>query len=361
MESCESFPAITMTPLLTHHQQQGASLTTSENAVLSFGTDDQITAALETGWVVGDRSHWGLIKFTGEDRQRYLHNQSTNQIQLLQPGQSCETVLVNSTARTIDLATIHIFEQELWVMNSPRKTDFLMEWFDRFLFPMDKVEISDITAEYSKLTLMGVAVKTKLQSLTATELQTFPAGGHQWLTINDTEVLCATGSGLGIEGFTLFIPADAAVEIWQKIIDCGAVPMGEQAWEKLRIHQGRPAADQELTEDYNPLEAGLWHCVSFDKGCYIGQEAIARLNTYKGVKQRLFGIKLAAPVEPGTKLTVDDERAGMITSIDVADNFALGYVRTKSGGEGLEITAGNVMGKVVALPYVSHEYPEPTA
>ncbi|MGB2926884.1 MAG: folate-binding protein [Limnothrix sp.] len=350
-----------MTPLLTYHQQQGTTLDLANNTVLSFGTDDDIMAALETGLVVGDRSHWGLIKFTGADRQRYLHNQSTNQIQLLQPGQSCETVLVNSTARTLDLANIHIFKDELWVMVSPSKTDFLMAWFDRFLFPMDKVEISDITAEYSKLTLMGATAIAQLQSLVAEELQTFPEGGHQWLTIDDTKILCATGSGLTVKGLTLFIPAEAAVEIWQKIITLGAVPMGEQAWGKLRIHQGRPAADQELTEDYNPLEAGLWRCVSFDKGCYIGQEAIARLNTYKGVKQRLFGVKLTAPVEPGTKLTVDGERAGVITSIDLEENFALGYVRTKMGGAGLTVTAGEATGEVVAVPYVSHEYPEPIA
>lgn len=58
-----------------------------------------------------------------------------------------------------------------------------------------------------------------------------------------------------------------------------AVPLGDRVWEQLRIQQGRPAPDQELTEDYNPLEAGLWQTISFEKGCYIGQETIARLNT----------------------------------------------------------------------------------
>ncbi|AFY40410.1 folate-binding protein YgfZ [[Leptolyngbya] sp. PCC 7376] len=347
-----------MTPLLTYHQQQGATLNDAGNAVLSFGADDQITAALKTGCVVGDRSHWGLIKFTGADRQRYLHNQSTNQIQQLQPGQSCDTVLVNSTARTIDLATVHIFKDELWVSVSPSKTEFLMEWFDRFLFPMDKVEISDITGQFSILTLYGSESRKTLEQLTETPLQIFPDKGHQAIAIGEAEIICATGTDLGFEGFTLFVPIENAVELWQKIIDLGAVPMGETAWEKQRIHQGRPAPDTELADDYNPLEAGLWHCISFDKGCYIGQETIARLNTYKGVKQRLFGLKLAEAVEPGTKLTVDGERAGIVTSVDAENKFAIGYVRTKSGDVGDVVTAGDVMAEVVALPYVSHEYPE---
>ena len=145
-----------MTPLLTYHRQKGATLNPTENAVVSFGTDEKIQGALKTGCVVGDRSHWGLIKFTGADRQRYLHNQSTNQIQQLQPGQSCETVLVTSTARTIDLPTVYVFTESLWLMVSPSKTEFLMEWFHRFLFPMDKVELANISDDFNTFTLLYI-------------------------------------------------------------------------------------------------------------------------------------------------------------------------------------------------------------
>lgn len=346
-----------MTPLLTYHQQQGATLNDQGEYVLSFGTDAHIPQAIANHCTLYDQSHWGLLKFTGDDRKRYLHNQSTNQIQQLQTGQSCDTVLVNSTARTIDLATVHLLENELWLMVSPHKKDFLMQWFDRFLFPMDRVEISDITQKVNILSLIGSQATTVLTQLTSTPLQNFPSGGHQWLTIADVPILCATGSSLKLDGYTLYVPVESAVEIWQKIQAHDVIPMGEMAWETLRIHQGRPAPDKELTEDYNPLEAGLWDCVSFDKGCYIGQETIARLQTYKGVKQRLFGINFPTAVEPGTKLTVNGERAGVVTSIDPETKFALGYVRTTMGGEGLVVQAGEVMGQIVALPYVSHDYP----
>lgn len=361
MESCEYSQKIAreiMTPLLTYHQQQGATLADNHDCVLSFGTDNQIATAIETGAVVYDQSHWGLIKFTGADRQRYLHNQSTNQIQQLQTGQTCDTVLVNSTARTIDLATVHILENELWVMVSPSKRQFMMEWFDRFLFPMDKVQISDITETFNILSVIGSEAKSIIEKLTETELKEFPSGGNQWINIDDANILCATGTSLKLDGFTLYLPAENAVKIWQKLIELNVIPMGEEAWEKLRIKQGRPMPDKELTEDYNALEAGLWDCISFDKGCYIGQETIARLNTYKGVKQRLFGIQLSAPVETPCKIFVGEDRAGVITSIDPETNFALGYIRTQSGGVGLEINVGDVTGEVIALPFVSHEYPE---
>ena len=119
--------------------------------------------------------------------------------------------------------------------------------------------------------------------------------------------------------------------------------------------------EQELTEDYNPLEAGLWKAISFEKGCYIGQETIARLNTYKGVKQRLWGIKLSESVEVGTWITLDGEKVGILTSFtDLESPFALGYVRTKAGGEGLQVQVREASGEVVAVPFLSHEYYQPT-
>jgi tRNA-modifying protein YgfZ len=127
----------------------------------------------------------------------------------------------------------------------------------------------------------------------------------------------------------------------------------------LRIAQGRPKPDAELTEDYNPLEVGLWDTISFTKGCYIGQETIARLNTYKGVKQYLWGIKLAGFASVGTTITVDNEKVGILTSCTETDTGAigLGYIRSKAGGVGLKVTIGDIDAEITNLPFVRHEYP----
>ena len=119
--------------------------------------------------------------------------------------------------------------------------------------------------------------------------------------------------------------------------------------------QGVPQPGTELTEDYNPLEAGLWHAISFDKGCYIGQETIARLNTYQGVKQQLWGVQLSTPVEPGTPILVGEDKVGTLTSIlDTAEGpLGLGYIRTKAGGAGLQVTVGEAEGTVVDVPFLS--------
>jgi folate-binding protein YgfZ len=125
----------------------------------------------------------------------------------------------------------------------------------------------------------------------------------------------------------------------------------------LRIRQGRPQADAELTEDYNPLEAGLWHTISYNKGCYIGQETIARLNTYQGVKQQLWGIQLSQTIAPGEPILLEAAKVGVCTSCTVTATgaFALGYLKTKAGGEGLTVQVGDQTGTVMDLPFLTRQ------
>lgn len=118
--------------------------------------------------------------------------------------------------------------------------------------------------------------------------------------------------------------------------------------------------DHELTEDYNPLEAGLWHTISLNKGCYIGQETIARLHTYRGVKQQLWGVQFSAAAPQETVLTSGEDKVGHVTSVVETESGALGlaYIRTKAIEAGLgTVQAGNVVGTLVPLPFLSHEYP----
>ncbi|MGD1921868.1 MAG: YgfZ/GcvT domain-containing protein, partial [Pleurocapsa sp.] len=120
---------------------------------------------------------------------------------------------------------------------------------------------------------------------------------------------------------------------------------------------GRPKSDFELTEDYNPLEAGLWQTISFEKGCYIGQETIARLNTYNGVKQKLWGIKLDRSVTTQTPIMIENKKVGVLTSYTNTDkgNYGLGYVRTKAGGAGLQVQVGEAKGELVSVPFITHK------
>ncbi|BAZ81961.1 MAG: YgfZ/GcvT domain-containing protein [Sphaerospermopsis kisseleviana] len=304
---------------------------------------------------VCDRSHWGRIRVSSDDSLRFLHNQSTNDFQRLKPGEGCDTVMVTSTARTIDLVTGYVLDDAVLLLVSPHRREFLMSWLDRYIFFADKVTLTDITDETATFSLIGPQSDAIVEKLGAGSLIGKPNNSH----IVVDNMIFAVGSGLAIPGYTLIFPVAEKQKLWEKILEYDAVELSDRHWETLRILQGRPVPDAEITDEYNPLEIGLWQTVSFNKGCYIGQETIARLNTYKGVKQYLWGISLNAPAAPGSVITIGDEKVGKLTSYTETPegHFGLGYIRSKAGGVGLKVQVGNSEGEVVSIPFVSHEYP----
>ncbi len=349
-----------MTTLKELQQDAGAIFSVGEQTPISFNQDSLSLDNIDDNLIVCDRSNWGILNLTGEDRSRFLHNQSTNDIEQLQTGQGCDTVFVNSTGRNIDLASVYIQENQILLIVSPQQNEKLFNWMDRYIFPFDKVQLKDLTGKYAIFTLIGEHSRELLKQWVDDDFLNDSEYSHQTITIDDTQIMITVGCNLKMTGYNLIIPQEKAVTIWQKLTKKNPILIGSQGFETLRIHQGRPKPETELTEDYNPLESGLWDAISFEKGCYIGQETIARLNTYKGVKQRLWGIKLNQPINPETDtvIAINEKKVGKITSYQQTENeyFALGYIRTKTGGEGLSVSIGNAQGEVVALPFLRHEY-----
>ncbi|ESA32621.1 hypothetical protein N836_25235 [Leptolyngbya sp. Heron Island J] len=306
-----------------------------------------------------DRSHWGRIQLTGADRLRFLHNQTTNAFEQLKSGQGRETVFVSSTARTLDLASAYVDDDSVLLMVSPGMAPELIAWMDRYIFFADKVTLSDQTDTTCAITLLGPDTERLLTDLGLPQPES-NAYSHiraSW-SVTNTDIQIARETGLAIPGYTLIGPKESATSLQNWLTEHQVPCLSPQDWEVLRIRQGRPMPGLELTDKDNPLEAGLWHTVSFEKGCYIGQETIARLNTYQGVKKQLWGFKLDKLVEPGVSLTLDGTPVGKLTSVATADDgiWALGYLRTKAGGAGLTLDANGTMANTVELPFLSRGY-----
>lgn len=341
-----------MQALRDYQRSQGAQIVS--DLPITFGNDAQATAAAHQAVALCDRSHWGRLGVGGGDRLTFLHNQSTNDLKRLQPGQGCETVILTSTARTLDLVSAYVTETEILLLTSPIQRQPLLTWLDRYIFFSDKVELTDLTDTTVCFSLIGPHSAILLQQLGVTELPQ-ELDTHCTAKILGLSVRIAAGSGLSPEGYTLIAERADGLALWETLTTANAIPLGEQVWEQLRVLQGRPMPGTELTEDYNPLEAGLWHTVSFNKGCYIGQETIARLNTYNGVKQQLWGLKLTHPEPPGTPLLAEEQKVGVLTSlVETAEGiFGLGYLKTKAGGAGLTVTIGKSKAVIVELPFLS--------
>jgi folate-binding protein YgfZ len=159
-------------------------------------------------------------------------------------------------------------------------------------------------------------------------------------------------------GFLLLVPAGdaAAVEAW--LAEAGAAPVTQDTMEILRVEAGRPSPAHELTEDYTPLEMNLGAAVSDTKGCYTGQEVIARQITYDKITKRLVGVRLDAPVNAGAAVLAEDRRAGEVTSAVESPRLgpiALAVIKRPHFDPGTPVTLntaeGAVGGTVVALPF----------
>ncbi len=302
-------------------------------------------------------AHSGMITLTGEDRLQFLHNQTTNEIKSLKPGQGCQAVFVNATGRTLDLATVYVTEETVLLVVSAKRTQFLMEWLDQYLFPMDRVTLNNVSETYTLYTLMGDKSPALMQRLGVEMVLEQPFATHQMITIHEMPVRLAVGTEIALPGYTWIVAPEHASVLQETLTNAGAIPISQTVWDELTLEQGRPLPDYELTEDYNPLEAGLWEAISFDKGCYIGQETIARLNTYQGVKQRLWGLRLSQRVDPDTPITLDGKKVGKLTRVLETEEGVkgLGYIRTKAGGEGLKVAIGDAEAEVIAVPFLTHQ------
>ena len=140
-------------------------------------------------------------------------------------------------------------------------------------------------------------------------------------SLGGAEALVVRTDFLGGPGYDLVLPSSDRDTAWRELLDAGSglglKPAGSDALEALRIDRGRPAYGRELTQDFNPLEAGLEGYVSFNKECYIGQEVVARLNAYDKVQRRLVGLAWEGEYEPppGAELRAGGRRVGVLTSV----------------------------------------------
>ncbi|PNX94676.1 aminomethyltransferase [Trifolium pratense] len=311
-----------------------------EGIIETFHNDEEALEAADNGVVVVDLSHFGRIRVSGDDRVKFLHNQSTANFECLQAGQKNAITLVVSpeTCRTI--------------------TDML----NKYIFFADKVEIQDITKKTSLFVLVGPKSSQVMENLNLGNLVGKPYGTHQHFYVDKQPITIGVGNVISEGGFSLMMSPAAAPSVWKAILAQGAVAMGSNAWNKLRVIQGRPAPGMELTNEFNVLEANLWNSISLNKGCYKGQETIARLITYDGVKQRLWGFHLSAAAEPGSIITVDGKKVGKLTSYasgrNQSEHFGLGYIKRQGASEGDSVIVGdNINGTVVEVPFLSQQRP----
>ncbi|MBF8267705.1 MAG: folate-binding protein YgfZ [Dehalococcoidia bacterium] len=320
----------------------------------SYGkTADEYRAARKA-IALADRSHFGRLRITGADGLDLLNRLSTNRLIGMRPGEGASTVLTTNQGRIIDLLLVINRGDGLLVLTSPQTPARVAEWIDLYTFGED-IAVADVTEETALLSLIGPGAG----ELLGPEASALGLYGTAQVSLQGLQVPIIRTDAQGIAGYDLLTPASRAEEVWEALLQAGAAPVGENALEMLRVEQGVPRYGRELGEDFNPLEAGLTSSISFDKGCYIGQEVVLRLNTYKKVQRHLKGIVLEeGRPAPGARLEVDGKDVGFLTSVVesplLGRTLALGYVRAAHApaGQDIGVRSGEHLapGKVLDLP-----------
>ena len=326
-----------------------SSMRRQDTAVYSTVRAEYDALTKEIGMV--DRSHLGRLKVSGADAIDLLDRLSTNKLVDMVVGEIEGTVLTTNKGRIIDLLFVVRRDDHLLVITGPDTRQRVAEWIDFYTFVEDVV-VEDVSEETAMLTVAGRKVAEVLPQLSDLALS-----DSACIKVCGIEILALHTEMAGIVGYDFIVPADEAAVLREALIGVGAVPVGSHATEILRIGYGVAEYGGELHEDYNPLEASLKDYISFNKGCYIGQEVVARLNTYDKVQKNLMCLSLKsgdAPELP-SPLMHEGRQVGTLTStvesLDGDRVHGLGYVRKAHAKEGtLLLTKSGVEVVVEGFP-----------
>ncbi len=307
---------------------------------------------VQTGAFVADRSPAaGRVRVTGRDRLDFLHRLSTQDLRELPVGRRATTVLTTPIARIVDQIDVLNLGEHLLLLTGAGRATAVRKWLTGYIFFRDDVKLIDASTELGQIALFGSGAAEIL----AAELAGFDPAmvADTVVTLGGLSVLHARY--MGSDGFVLVPPADAVSEWVGRLRARGAALADDDVVEQLRVRAGEPAAGHELTEADLPLELDLWSTVSFSKGCYIGQEILARMESRGKLARRLRGLRAAAPLTLGAEVRAGTGEGvvGAVTSAVVTPDLGpIGLAVLRTAIEpGQSVVAGDVPATVVELPF----------
>jgi folate-binding protein YgfZ len=237
-----------------------------------------------------DLSMSGRLKLSGADALDLLHRLSTNALKDLPVGGARGTLFLTEKGRIIDRAVVIRTDDSLLLITSPGSEQKVVKWIARFTITED-IQITDITHD---TILFSIYSAKELSGLIAIEI---PAVGMSTSTILRLDDCRGTHvRQQNMDSLLIMGPRSTGRALWEVLkkatLHAGGMMAGFEAYDTFRIVQGIPAGGRELSETLHPLEVNLREDISFTKGCYIGQEVVARMDTYQKVRRRLAGILL---------------------------------------------------------------------
>jgi folate-binding protein YgfZ len=323
-------------------------------APLAFGDVPAEYAAARAGCALLDAGDRGRVTARGKDATDFLHRLLANHVKSLAAGSGNANLLLSPRGKVLHDFELLRHADRFELSTPPGGAPPLLAALERYRFSED-VRLSDTSDSHAPLELAGPAADRLVAGLASEPVVLAP---HAWraLAWHGTELVLLA---IGPQAWRLDCGPARAAELWAALVAAGATPCGLVVRDSLRVEAGRALAGLDVDENVYPQEAGLEDAYALDKGCYVGQEVVAKIDTYGGLNKRLLALRIdhSDPVRRGTRLfrAEGGERRelGLVTSwaysFALDTGLALGYVKRhhQAPGTEFELEGG---GRAVIVP-----------
>lgn len=304
-----------------------------------FGITTTNNEDSQTAAVIFERNHAPILVLRGSDAFPLLQRLSTNDVSNLVEGDACPTLFLNANGRILERALVQRKGNDAYLHLQPDRENLLLPYLKRNIFFRDDVSVTPLENQAQFVLMAPDSTETLTASISRipSAYCLYPYGDRN----SDLLITCSSEAGSAVmHEIRSFYPA--------------VLEGTQDLYEYLRISLGQPAADRELTSAYLPLELGLWDEICFAKGCYVGQEIIARMESRRQLARILVCLELSDSTDARSAVLFDGKRAGEITSTALGpagDWRALGVVRRNFANPGneLSIAGTSVLAKVRAI------------
>lgn len=307
--------------------------------------------AFREGAAVLPRPELRTLRLVGPDRERYLNGQISSDLSLLRPGQGQRAIKPSPKGRVEGLLRVRAYAERYELDLAEAVLEKVATNLERFII-MDDCQLQEVSGDRAVLGLYGPNAAEVLAAV-----GWGAAEGLENLAFLEKGAWTVVRDGLyGVDGFELYGPKDELEARLGRLIEAGARPVTPEDFEVFRVEVGVPKDGVDVDEEIIPLEAGLEGWLSLEKGCYVGQEVIARATNFGGVKHRLVHLLIDGDVVPGPRSPLfvpgADKATGevrsAVRSAVSGRPLALGYVRVlhEAPGTVLEWRDGEVVRRV---------------
>jgi folate-binding protein YgfZ len=336
-------------PAYDWHQQRGAIFEDYFGVEIPshYGDFEQEYWHIRKDAGVRDVSYFGKLRVTGRDRLRFLNGMLTNEIKTLETGKGTFALFLDVKGHIQCDMKVYAFPDHLLLVLQHYLVEKLMVGLDRYIMSED-VKMQDVSSEFAMVQILGPGAGSFLSTK---GLASLPDSSYSHRTID------IAGSAANVirlpSGYALLAPAAAGPEI----LSFAEGPfIGGRAFDVFRIESGLPLMHRDMDESNFPQECGLNSALDFQKGCYLGQETMARIDAQGHVNRHLMGFAFSSPVSAGEKVFRDSKEVGRITSAThsllLNQPFGVGYIRREfaKDGEQVEVGTHNTTAIVRQLP-----------